>query len=57
MVFYLKFHRVAGKVSVRHDRHIVFDPLAEVIDHILVFHPFNIDILHKKSEVIQDFVL
>lgn len=31
----------------------MFDPLTEVIDHILVVHPFNTDILQEK-EVIQD---
>lgn len=55
VVPYLKFHRVTGKVSVGHDGHMMFDPLAEVIDHILVFHPFDIDILQEK-QVVQDIL-
>lgn len=55
VVPYLKFHRVTGKVSVGHDGHMMFDPLAEVIDHILVFHPFDIDLLQEK-QVVQDIL-
>lgn len=56
MVRYLEFHRVVGEWSIWHYGHIVFDPLAEVFDHVLVLHPFDIHILFRaKGSSIKHF--
>lgn len=47
---YLEFNRVVGEWSVWHYGHVVFDPLAEVFDHVLVLHPFDIHILFRKKK-------
>lgn len=51
---YLEFYRVIGEWSTWHYGHIVFDPLAEVFDHVLVLHPFDINVLFKRRRIIRN---
>ena len=48
-LLYLEFHWVVRERSVWHHCHIVFEPLAQVIHHVLVLYPFYINILSRKT--------
>ena len=42
---YLEFHRVIGEGPVCHHCDVVFDPLAQVLERVLVLHPLDIYVL------------
>lgn len=45
----LQFYGIIGKCSLRHYGHMVSNPLDEVVHHILVFNPFDFNILEQEN--------